>query len=113
VTAALCYICIAIYGIRCCVQPMLLLFRAWPVFKGKSSFTEVWDADVRWFVSICFNTFLMLPAMCFVRAPFRDSAKTVREAYVKLGGQVTHAVTCFGMHCMLSSVELQGYCCRG
>ena len=49
VTAALCYICIAIYGIRCCVQPMLLLFRAWPVFKGKSSFTEVWDADVRWF----------------------------------------------------------------
>jgi len=81
----LCYICISIYLVRLICQPMIVLCRSALACTQGTTLVALWDDHVRWFTAICFNSFLILPAMMFFKNPFRDSAKTVRESYVRMG----------------------------
>jgi hypothetical protein len=83
----LCFICIGIYLIRVLVQPAMLMWEARSALCTDATLSAIWHQNLRWYTSMVFNTLLMLPAMMFVSRPFCDSAKTVREAYVKLGAQ--------------------------
>ena len=83
----LCIFCIGIYLVRVVVQPILLLWNGRRAFTTTTTFSEVWHADLRWYTTMSFNTLMMLPAMMFVNSPFRDSGKSVRDAYIKIGAQ--------------------------
>ena len=84
----LCILCIGIYLVRVVVQPVLLLWHGRRAFTTEATFSEVWHENLRWYTTMCFNTLMMLPAMMLVNSPFRDSGKSVRDAYVKIGAQV-------------------------
>jgi hypothetical protein len=88
----LAHVCMGMYLLRAIVQPAHLLLQslascALASYGQGVSFTDLWDSKLRLSTAAYFNTFLMLPAMMFARNPFRDSAKTVRESYVKLGAE--------------------------
>ena len=49
--------------------------------------TCLWEQQEKWMTTMTFNTFLMLPAMMFVRNPYKDNGESVRTSYVLLGKQ--------------------------
>ena len=57
------------------------------VTEGPNDATAQWNQDPAWYSAVTFNTFLMLPSMMFVDNPYRDSAKTVTESFVRLGNK--------------------------
>ena len=49
--------------------------------------TDQWNQESKWYAALTFNTFLMLPAMMLVENPYRDSSKTVKDSFIRLGGK--------------------------
>ena len=54
---------------------------------GRNDATAQWNQDAKWYSALTFNTFLMLPAMMLVDNPYRDSAKTVTDSFIRLGSK--------------------------